>query len=114
MKVYWAISDKLHFLIRDLYSVHRKVIDTYQKNQQESSSSATTHSSRSGNSYTWQNNARLPILAEVSLSDYHSQNASIPSSEEPQQPLFQSLNNTGYNNNSSFDYWLQQQQERRK
>jgi hypothetical protein len=101
------MSDKLYFLIRDLYAVHRKVIDTYQNNQQESSSSTTTpHSNGSRNSYTWQSNTRS-ILADVSLSSSSNEFYSQNTWQSTEEPIFQRAV-------SSFDYWLQQQQEQRK
>lgn len=44
MKVYWAMADKLYFMIRDLYALHTKVLSTVQKNQKNQLNSTTASS----------------------------------------------------------------------
>jgi hypothetical protein len=137
MKVYWAMSDKMFFLIKDLYAIHMKVIDTVQKNQLASASGS---SGGGGGSYqspttssatTWNTSANDLFTRKLPLADM-----SFTSGCWNEQPfrystdeitsshsfLFQSVGRSPSVSSpasssrgvSSFDLWLQQQQDQKR
>ncbi|KAI9478215.1 MAG: fungal-specific transcription factor domain-containing protein [Benjaminiella poitrasii] len=142
MKRYWVMSDKMNFLIRDLYSIHQKVIDNYRKSMDSSQRSISSSPGTNINgTFTEEWNLkqqyndtvvrRIP-LADISLSssgglpNYNYLQQPTDTVEQQQQsPPFVPFNINRTNNLSfldpnstlgisSFDIWLQQQQQLRK
>jgi len=137
MKVYWAMSDKMYFLVKDLYAIHMKVIDTVQKSQLASAGGSsgyeagTTSSSTPWNSTTSAANEvftrRLPLADMAMISESSSWNKQpfhYPTAAAAEHPsslqtigrsnFFSSSARTGGGSISSFDLWLQQQQDQRR
>ncbi|GAN04748.1 conserved hypothetical protein [Mucor ambiguus] len=150
MKVYWAMSDKMHFLVKDLYAIHMKVMDTVQKNQSASTGGSSSYeagattssfeSAVSSNAPPWNSASsiaheifarRLPLteMALISESPSWSEQsfprpitssasaaADLPSSMQTigRSNFFSSSARRGGDSISSFDHWLQQQQDQRR
>ncbi|KAI8047424.1 fungal-specific transcription factor domain-containing protein [Gilbertella persicaria] len=96
MKTFWAMTDKLYFLIRDLYAVHKKAFSTHK------------HSQLIGDG---DERFRLKSpLADMSssTSDYATElDWQKQGTQEPGAFSFPKVNST---NLSPFDVWLQEQQ----
>lgn len=136
MKLYWATSEKMFFLMRDLYALHKKVISAHYMNNPSGNQSiisfnTTSEENSSHNSSVMNNDSlirRLP-LADIALSsstnwlinNQHQHNTDIHMAMEQELPQqFQSSSNTIRRNPidiysassgfTSFDVWLEQQQ----
>lgn len=133
MKVYWAMSDKMFFLVRDLYAIHMKVIDTVQKNQlaSVSGSSGSYQSPTISNSPTWNTSTndlftrRLPLADMSFASGYWNEQPFRYSTDELASTHPFSFQSVGRNPSvsslasssrgiSSFNLWLQQQQDQKR
>ncbi|KAK4513684.1 uncharacterized protein ATC70_005688 [Mucor velutinosus] len=146
MKVYWAMSDKMYFLVKDLYAIHMKVIDTVQKSQLASAggssgyeagtTSSSFESPVSSNATPWNSTTsaanevftrRLPLADMAMISESSSWNKQpfhYPTAAAAEHPsslqtigrsnFFSSSARTGGGSISSFDLWLQQQQDQRR
>ncbi|KAI8076223.1 fungal-specific transcription factor domain-containing protein [Thamnidium elegans] len=124
MKEYWAMADKLYFMVCDLYAIHKKVLDTCQKNQAATSSGGSSASSWNLNSY--QANSNIPMarrpLENISLSsndytDNQNWNSEDNGFLSPHQgrvrSIFSDPSDPSYAM-PSFDIWLQQQQQQQQ
>ncbi|KAI8642680.1 fungal-specific transcription factor domain-containing protein [Parasitella parasitica] len=120
MKVYWAMSDKMYFLVKDLYAIHMKVIDTVQKKQLASaggSSGGGVGSPPSTSATAW--NATMHDMITKSLPLTDTTLASEPWNEYPFRypssghplPFQYAGSDLSLRGFSSFDLWLQQQQQ---
>lgn len=146
MKVYWAMSDKMYFLVKDLYAIHMKVIDTVQKNQLASVGGSSGHeggattssfeSPVSSNATPWNVAStacevftrRLPLADMTLIADSWSEEQPFrypaavaadmhnpPSLQTiDRSHFFSSSARAGGGSISSFDLWLQQQQDQRR
>ncbi|KAL7309863.1 hypothetical protein PS15m_010694 [Mucor circinelloides] len=146
MKVYWAMSDKMYFLVKDLYAIHMKVIDTVQKNQLASVGGSSGHeggattssfeSPVSSNATSWNVAStasevftrRLPLADMTMISDSWSEEqpfrypAAVAADMQNPPSLqaidrshfFSSSARAGGGSISSFDLWLQQQQDQKR
>lgn len=133
MRIYWAMADKLYFMICDLYAIHQKVVNTFQNSQ-----AATVTSSNSSTSWNnYDKNSFLspyPNSSSTPASKGNLANASPISGMKNNQTwdsqgnglfLFQTNNEQERSRSiftdpsitsppvPSFDIWLRQQQQNR-
>lgn len=115
MKSYWAMADKLYFMVCDLYAIYQKTLSTSQGGQV-----ATAGSPNDSSTSTWnvnQTNSIIPIMQSqlthlpLSANVFSSnQNWNMEYNDFPpsQQGIF--TDPFDPSSSSSFDIWLQQQQ----
>jgi hypothetical protein len=131
MRGYWAMADKLYFMIRDLYAVHRKVLE-------ECKLQSEAHQSTMDSPHTWNGSNRTaspsslhggsPLIEATSNGVPQSRlplaDMSHSTSDWATRYQWQAENSSGQINRgpslfknsespfiSSYDQWMQRQQE---
>ncbi|KAI7906145.1 fungal-specific transcription factor domain-containing protein [Cokeromyces recurvatus] len=107
MKLYWAMSEKMDFLTKDLYALHERVMDLYQRNSQDQHMTEENHDGDT----TVTAKTLSPSAHMESNDDWSSLVNGTTSSMLPVNHLLFDNNNSTSSLNaiSSFDIWLQQQ-----